>query len=1393
MISNKLKLLTILFIALTFHGILSCGPGCLKCDKETAKCLICDFQQFYFLVDGYCIESIIPNCLLAFIPSTCAICKAGYYPFESTCEEIDEYREVINCEYYSEDQRCIKCQDNYYLDQNKCKKSSKKIENCVIYRNDGKCAVCAIGKPNEEADACPNYNKYDNCDLYNYPLYCSRCQNNINIPRINLNLERADYTKIFELYRENIIRQYIPFDIDIYKIVFPHCHTIHGETCIECEEGYFLDYHMNCQKNPTSKVSSCLNYSEEDKCEVCKNGYKLNDYNQCDKISLPHCLKYDHITGACTKCDDEYYVDVNLCEPRNYYDKKCLEYDQKADECLKCEEGYFFEAVHHKHCTKGIKKCKVHTVTSAFEVVCDTCFEGFAPSEDGSRCLSTDKIPHCKIYESQYECRICEDDYLLIDSSCLIKPSKHLVAKDYCGYELMPVKFYDKCEAIKPDKCVKKNKKGCLECLDYHYVDEFGKCQKGEIEHCKKYINKADGPECMQCNHGYVLYQSSCRIALDYFNKNCDDITGEDCLKCKSGYLRVPFLKDPMTIFENIDVNKENDDELFINTFLSNYLKNRNITIQPIKEENELTSDSDNTFSDTTLTFCSNSYNEKLDEINKCVIFDTLKNACVLCEEGYGVDNAGLCIKCDVLDLKGSKCIEETSNDDCLQKNEDGECYICKPNIMYKILDQQTETVIIWKDKVKHIYNIENHQPKVCDAVIDSECDTKYCQAVIEISETKSCCNKCIAGKTGILQRIDDIYYLESCNDNLLYCDLKSAFKGVNYEIQALTDCVACKENRVLLIETKENEYLTSCEYYDDPLYLHCQIWYGGECYHCKPGYRKNEDNTCTRIEYCDVSQTVDKCDICQEGYVVDLNGNSCIENTIEHCWISDEPKKCLKCQDGFLLYDNRCFKLDDYSCNKYNSNNCAICKNNSPKIIISRAIASDFYDGLQSFCVKMTGNNVIPNCDTYQDQYNCQTCQNGFMLQLQSDDTKICIKNFGTEHCLIADADINCLKCKDGYYQENGICVKGQIDHCIIYDDPKQCSKCTKDYFVYNGLCYPEPRISDCQDLQISDGLICNSCISGFHQVRYTFNQLVCLKINEIPNCEVQDKENCTKCKERFYLRDGKCLPRKYASLNNCAALKMDKDECKYCNHGYHLDSNKDCVRITEGILGCKEYKSASTCIKCKTGYYMKNGICKFYGNSIEGCITYNNKGCEECDNSNFILDDNKCVKTQKLNNCISYIERNKCGECDNVTYLENEECKKVDDIIPKCKTYENSSICKECEPNYILTDNRCRYINDIQFDSNYQQRCFMCKPSFFLDFAGVCLQVSDRNWCLLWNDKIDACEICVSGAYQNIHGTCTPYMSTDTSSNQPVFTTPKSILLLSVVMSILTVILHN
>ena len=522
-----------------------------------------------------------------------------------------------------------------------------------------------------------------------------------------------------------------------------------------------------------------------------------------------------------------------------------------------------------------------------------------------------------------------------------------------------------------------------------------------------------------------------------------------------------------------------------------------------------------------------------------------------------------------------------------------------------------------------------------------------YCQ---ECQEDSSLCKICEEG------------YFPDENGGCTYTN--------NCEISYKGECIKCKSNFILIGEnTYLNEGFILCKSINSPDFKNCEEINirKGICSKCKEGYYLNLiDNRCSEIEHCYESsygqclqcsydyyldkkdnkckkqennfyhckQTINgkTCDICNEGYYFDEEGN-CTE--INYCSKSDKLGKCEKCIEDYYLSssnhkqacskDKNCYEADK------DSGLCLQCNTNYYIDYKDGKCKSNLENNEFKYCksARESCNNCIYNYYLGEDlkcsntrgcsESNngiCNTCSDDYYLGL--DNKCSLIKN-----CIYSTDEYMCNECKDGYYynQRNKTCLKenDEFKNCkIVYTEDLNCSLCKDNYYLNksDNLCYSNEDFDYFYKCSITDitGTKCEGCIDNYH---YGYKYHIC---SQFEGCEkLKDENTCSECEEFYCLNinNGSCIDNFYIIDEEepfyfgCLQTNEEGNACEICNN--NLTLNEDGLCIDE--IHC-EKEVDGVCQKCITfdeDYYYH---CL---NSLFGCIESLDEHCLEC---NYNLD---------------------------------------------------------------------------------------------------------------------------------------------------------------------------
>ena len=601
------KLNNLYFIIIIIKTILSdnlCIDNknyCKKCHPLTNKCIKCISENFIINSDGGCTGK----------------CSSG----KNYCNECDEEEKI-----------CRECQSNFYPD---------KVGGCSIVPNCkasymGKCIECEdnyilIG---EEIGfkICKNRNSFDfkNCKVINNVSgLCKECENGFY-------LNQGDFKCIqTENCKESI------FGI-----------------CISCIEGYYLNKKNGKCDQASNKFFYCKQTVDEINCDICNENYYLAEDGQCSDTVLcsktekgkciecvsganlindnactleERCNKADKDTGLCNSCISGYYIDNK--------DKKCKSNKKENeykyctvayDGCRQCKEGFYLGE--DLQCTKT-EKC-----AESENNICNKCSKGYYIGLD-HKCT---KVEHC-IYSGstdEYICDECEDNYYYnnINQTCV---------------ETIEEKFKNCKIAITDGEY-------CSECKNNFYLNLtdflcYDNTKYGDFYKCS--MTNSNGTECVSCENGYYFGRG---------NNKCSNITrckysenGIKCLACDECFCL--DLKKGLC-FDN-DFLREENEKLYINCNMTNkegtaceqcldgyIVGEEGYCIDNTRCEEKVDGICVKCKNDPSdyMFYCANKYFGCIHTfINACIKCDNIFDlySCTECEEGYKINQYGLCQK----------------------------------------------------------------------------------------------------------------------------------------------------------------------------------------------------------------------------------------------------------------------------------------------------------------------------------------------------------------------------------------------------------------------------------------------------------------------------------------------------------------------------------------------------------------------------------------------------------------------------------------------------------------------------------------------------------------------------------------------------------------------------
>ena len=329
----------------------SCTPeiNCHYGNKILGICTVCKENYYLDIYDGKCRsnreDNEFKNCQKA--NKVCINCIVGYFiDQENMCTT------TANCE-TSEEGICVECIDNYFLGlDNNC----INVENCIYSKNQ-ECVECKdnlyYSKRNKTCLIAEGY--FENCKSGYDDWICDECKNDFYLNQSDYscysNEEKGDFYKCARTQTgidicSECIEGYYLGEIDNKCSKIKGCDISENENkCIQCNENYCLNIKDGtCENNEEINDSDkkfyfrCNKTNEEGtKCEICLNGYELNEDGLC--IDNNHCEEEEN--NICIKCQNKYCLNNYFGCVDSFYGN-CLECNNilDFDFCSKCVEGF---------------------------------------------------------------------------------------------------------------------------------------------------------------------------------------------------------------------------------------------------------------------------------------------------------------------------------------------------------------------------------------------------------------------------------------------------------------------------------------------------------------------------------------------------------------------------------------------------------------------------------------------------------------------------------------------------------------------------------------------------------------------------------------------------------------------------------------------------------------------------------------------------------------------------------------------------------------------------------------------------------------------------------------------------------------------------------------------
>ena len=561
-----------------------------------------------------------------------------------------------------------------------------------------------------------------------------------------------------------------------------------------------------------------------------------------------------------------------------------------------------------------------------------------------------------------------------------------------------------------------------------------------------------------------------------------------------------------------------------------------------------------------------------------------------------------------------------------------------------------------------------------------------------------------------------------------------------------------------------------------------CNLGIEASCTDCKPGYGLMYESTtkgykcipCTESSNWGGGGNSLSCKLCRKlRRVIDINGQTSIEESLECLERSNCPEYCLSCNEqectewheGYYKESALILRACMENCLKcVGGESCDMCKAGfTPSPSKTSCVSCKTTDPMCSQCSWTSDNQTL----------KCKGCWGPLQLTPHTKNGGIvCGKDSCEEmsNCALCTHTL-CLMCSPTHYLEHtgglGVC-----NHCVgrypdcLHCSPTACTQCLPQAAGFEG------NLGE---------LLCRTCTRDLlHCGRCTYNILYGML-------------SCVECGTGYEIATGHTGEYSYCRQEGTTAdgciegLQLPFEYyCTQCGYGYlDLHSSgkcKPCGDIIDKCLGCGFELNLPTCILCYPGYSVHMGICVEDNCETPNCLQcLPEGGCGTC------LQGYSRDSTAACTPCHDLLHFQGCGECliDNAgqatclscldTYGEQKGdqgdpgviCKKCSEVSAGCHDCELEAMggivaCRGCVGGYSLVEGGCLECSKYQGEClvcireegegvlpHIPTKCLMCKKGYDLveseDLVGYCrakgCEIENCVWCEGEGDKCSKC----------------------------------------------------
>ena len=1271
-------------------------PGCKTLNPEADNCSECE-ENYLLTSQSKCVAKLA-NCKVQGLTygnssfGMCTTCNDGYFMAgggPSTVCHKTEYQP--NCKERVENSNsCEECSEGYFKESGKCKVYTVDFCQSRIETKD-ECNECIEGFKKTEGICRPV--ELNNCvKPSTVEGQCLECVEGFFLDSNKLcrmrNLVGCASPTDEKNECDDCAPGYFKEGNLCYQAHIPNCKDgqITKAGCGDCESGYYINEFKTCSKQ-LDKTSEC-GANSNGVCTSCSNSnthYLEPISRYClERDNTSGCTGYDLNADLCTSCDSNKFLLGGKCVPTTV---SCNSHKDFANECESCNADEYLDPV-TKTCLKNIlNNCTDKSDNSGFG--CKKCNDGYYLNPQTKLC-EMGFLPHCSEYESDVECKTCEEDSYILNGRCYknwqlgcfkyktVSNTHHTQALCEICYK----GFYDDngiCKIVNIANCAEYTNNTCKTCNEgYHPSSDKFSCVKNFLPNCVEYTYDSS-LKCTKCEN---LYFEDSDICKKITKSNCVESEGNDdiCLVCEPGYKKSgPSCVSITTHKFNVQNCKGNDttDDVTCSVCEANFKIMMMTKVLAVLPPNCVEVDRDDPL---LCNQCAEFYELESSTKKVCKLGANL-NSCIQVKSGEttSLENAtatkhcAKCINYDDYYLSSFECKPRTNRViGCSEYDETSDaCKICskpfnKIGVDNKIYQCKPGTLT--PNNKCDVYDIASPNSATCEICkLGSINSASICDGTTKLDvpqnfwslniggmyigfSTLSDYSKVTVGTNSsgkqIVGKIPEAGKIHIIDFSALYF---SPYNAISNKIEY---------NSHNLVSVKTATVATTASWYNTTPISQCKMAYfeyqgmtpttNYVCFACESTHYPKTSKLGSQTEhYVSECLTASSAGLLKNfdgmGYLGDdfLTGKSSVlnQNKSFATFVNFDS-----CSNGgnlvvYFLSESRMsnvlFPINYNS--KPNSMEC-----------LTKMHEDNYIDNCQVYGYVNTDPNVIPDVIfTKEERVKCLACKPGYA---GSNFGETDFSGLAGTCTAIPNCDMNpsvntkmnyCGKCKLGYAYEFSNdtqttymhrCISAPIK-CKVYNPTYQrCVLCKSDYMLNENLecVLPEEVNCDKKGIEINyfkhTGLHSSTDVSKLNGIFSTFFLAMTLTSNKI-------SLHCHECKSGMF---------QFKKASN-----SDKNICYYDK--------------SDELEGCDVYKYSATkkCSTCKDGYLLKT-------------------------------DDDTCLKISdytNMENCAKTVNANLnkqiCDECRE-GYSRNNDTKKCEEN-PNCKL-QSSGLCTECtKGNYL------------------------------------------------------------------------------------------------------------